>query len=235
MKSSETIFYQLFDSESSTYTYLIGDAETKEAALIDTVKECVGRDLKLVTELGLSLKYVLDTHIHADHVTGSGEIRLRTGAKSGISEAAGVECADISLNGGDELFLGQKKIKVLTTPGHTNTCVSFLFGNAVFSGDALLIRATGRTDFQNGSAVNLYHSIKDVLFALPEDTKVYPAHDYHGHTASSIGMEKKFNPRIGADKSESEFIAIMAEVKLADPKKISEAVPANMLCGKVQK
>lgn len=232
MKMKNVIFYQLFELESSTYTYLIADPITKEAALIDPVLECVERDMKLIFELGLKLKYVLDTHVHADHVTGAGEIRSRSGARSGISAAAGVDCADIALKGGDELLLGALKIEVLATPGHTNTCLSFVFAGAVFCGDALMIRATGRTDFQNGSAAELFHSIHDILFALPEDTIVYPAHDYHGQTSSEIGLEKRFNSRIGGGKSKEEFIKIMADVKLADPKKIKEAVPANLMCGK---
>lgn len=231
---TNSIFYQLFEHESSTYTYLIADPETKEAALIDSVIETVDRDLKLIEELNLKLKYVLDTHVHADHITGAGEIREKTGAKSAVSKDANVKCADIALEDGQELMLGNKKIKALKTPGHTDSCMSFLFEDKVFTGDALLIRGTGRTDFQQGSSDKLYDSVHKKLFTLPEDTKVYPAHDYRGQTASSITLEKKFNPRLGMKKTKEDFIKIMSELKLANPKKIHEAVPANLACGKIK-
>jgi glyoxylase-like metal-dependent hydrolase (beta-lactamase superfamily II)/rhodanese-related sulfurtransferase len=228
----EIIFYQMFESESSTYTYLIADRITKEAALIDPVLETVDRDLKLIEELGLRLMYVLDTHIHADHVTGAGEIRKRTHAKTGVSQKAQVDCVDLPLEDGQELHLGDKKIKVIATPGHTNTCLSFYFEGMVFTGDALLIRGTGRTDFQQGSSESLYHSIHEKLFKLPDDTKVYPGHDYRGQTSSTIELEKKFNSRIGGGKTKDEFKKTMSELKLANPQKIHEAVPANLACGK---
>lgn len=231
--SQNCIFYQLFEQESSTYTYLIADPISKEAALIDSVIETVDRDLKLIEELGVKLKYVLDTHIHADHITGAGEIRKKTGAKSAVSEGAQVSCVDISLKDGQELFLGDKKIKAIKTTGHTDSCMSFLFDNMAFTGDALLVRSCGRTDFQQGSSENLYESVHQKLFTLPEDTKVYPAHDYKGHTSTTIGLEKKFNARLGAHISKSDFIKLMSELKLANPKKIHEAVPANMACGKL--
>lgn len=230
---SDHIFSQLFESESSTYTYIIADAVTKEAAIIDPVIETIERDLKLISELGLKLKYILDTHVHADHITAAGEIRNRTGAKSCLSSAAGVDCIDISLQDGQELFLGDKKIKALSTPGHTNSCMSFFFEDKVFTGDALLIRGNGRTDFQQGSASALYESIHRKLFSLPASTAVYPGHDYKGQTASTIGMEIKFNPRLGEGHSKEEFIQTMSQLKLGDPKKIHEALPANMACGKV--
>ncbi len=229
----KSIFYQLFEHESSTYTYLIADPATGEAALIDPVIETVERDLKLIEELGLRLKYVIDTHIHADHITGAGVIRKRTGAQTAVSAHAHVDCADISLRDGDELFLGQMRIQALATPGHTDSCMSFIFGNKVFTGDALLIRGTGRTDFQQGSSGKLYDSVHEKLFRLPPDTQVYPAHDYRGQTASTIALEMKFNPRLGMGQSKNDFIKTMAELKLDKPKKIHEAVPANMACGKV--
>lgn len=224
-------FFQLFEAESSTYTYLIADASSKEAALIDPVIETFERDLQLVSELNLKLKYTLETHIHADHITGASEIRKRTGALAAVSKESKVECADILLTDGQELNLGLKKIKVITTPGHTNTCISYYFEGMVFTGDALLIRGTGRTDFQQGSSANLYDSVHQKLFTLPETTRVYPGHDYKGQTASTIALEKKFNPRLGSNKSKEDFVKIMAELKLALPKKINEAVPANMVCG----
>ncbi len=228
----DVIFYQLFESESSTYTYIIGDAKTREVALIDPVLETVDRDLKFISELGVTLKYVLDTHVHADHITGADVIRKRTGAKTAVSAEAHVDCVDIPLQHGQEIFLGDKKIKALATPGHTNSCMSFLFEDMVFTGDVLLIRGTGRTDFQQGSSDKMYQSIISQLFTLPDSIRVYPAHDYRGHTSSTIGQEKTFNPRIGNGKTLEEFKKIMSELKLANPKKIHEAVPANMACGK---
>lgn len=228
---AKAIFYQLFEKESSTYTYLIADPATKEAALIDPVLETADRDLTLIAELGLKLKYVLDTHIHADHITGAGEIRKRTQAQTAVSHDAHVDCADIALHDGQELFLGQRKILVLATPGHTNSCMSFVFENKVFTGDALLIRGCGRTDFQQGSSEKLYESVHKKLFTLPAGTQVYPAHDYNGQTASEIILEKKFNPRLGEGKTKAEFIQLMSELKLADPKKMHAAVPANLGCG----
>ncbi len=231
MKSSPIIFQQLFDTESSTYTYLIADPLTKEAALIDPVKEWVTRDLNLVSELGLKLKYVLDTHIHADHITGAGEIRELTKAKSGVSQNAGVDCVDLHLVDGQILKLGDRPIEVIATPGHTNTCLSFYFVDRIFTGDALLIRGTGRTDFQEGSAENLFDSITNKIFNLPDETLIYPAHDYKGLTSTTVALEKKFNSRVGAGRSREEFVKIMSELKLAHPKKIQQAVPANLSCG----
>lgn len=228
------LFHQMFEAESSTYTYLIADPETGEAALIDPVLETIERDLKLVKELNLKLKYVLDTHIHADHVTAAGEIRKRTSAQSAVSAKAGVDCVDLPLEEGSELFLGKRKIKALATPGHTDTCLSYLFENRLFTGDALLIRGCGRTDFQQGSAEKLYDSVVGKLFQLPEDTLVYPAHDYRGLTSSTIGTEKTHNPRLGGGRQKAEFVKIMSELKLAHPKKIHEAVPANLGCGIVK-
>lgn len=227
----DIIFYQLFEQETSTYTYLIADEQTKEAALIDPVLETVDRDLKLVTELGLKLKYVLDTHIHADHITGAGAIRQKTNAQTGVSAESQVGCADLLLKDGQELFLGDKKITVLATPGHTNTCLTYSFENMIFTGDSLLIRGCGRTDFQQGSSDRLYDSVHGKLFKLSDDTILYPGHDYRGQTASTIGLEKKFNPRLSIDTTRESFKKIMSELKLANPKKIHEAVPANLTCG----
>ncbi|MNK86226.1 putative metallo-hydrolase [compost metagenome] len=227
----KTIFYQLFEHESSTYTYLIADPETKEAALIDSVLETVNRDLKLIEELGLNLKYVFDTHIHADHITGAGEVRKHTQAKSAVSADAHVDCADIALHDKQELFLGAHKITAFSTPGHTDSCMSLVIDGRVFTGDVLLIRGSGRTDFQQGSSEKMYDSVHRKLFTLPPETQVYPAHDYRGQTASTVEMEMKFNPRLGLSKSKEEFIKIMSELKLAPPKKIHESVPANLLCG----
>lgn len=227
----DLIFHQLFEHESSTYTYLIADPVTKEAALIDPVLETVDRDLKLVDELGLKLVYVLDTHIHADHVTGAGEIRKRTGAKTAVSSQAGVDCVDIPLEDGQELFLGDRKIRVIETPGHTNTCLTFHVDNMIFTGDALLIRGCGRTDFQQGSSDKLFDSVRNRIFKLPNETIIYPGHDYRGLTSSTVGAEKQHNPRLKESITLDGFKKIMAELKLANPKKIHEAVPANLACG----
>lgn len=232
---NEMIFVQLFEQESSTYSYLLGDAETREAVLIDPVIETVDRDLKLIDEMGLKLKFVLDTHVHADHITGAGEIRKRTGAKTVVAESAGLECVDMPAKEGDVYSFGKHQIKVLETPGHTDGCLSYLVGDKVFTGDALLVRGTGRTDFQQGSSEKLYDSITKKLFSLPDETLVYPGHDYRGLTVTTIGLEKKYNPRIGGGRTKTEFVQILAELKLAQPKKIHEAVPANLQCGMKKK
>jgi sulfur dioxygenase len=229
---NDVIFYQLFEAESSTYTYILADKTTKEAAIIDPVLETVDRDLKLIEEAGLKLKYVLDTHVHADHITGAGVIRERTGVKTALSQHAGVECADLSLRDGDELKLGGQVIKVLETPGHTNTCLTYVFDDMAFTGDALLIRGCGRTDFQQGSSDKLFSSVHEKIFTLPPETRVYPGHDYRGQTSSTVELERKWNPRLGMSRTQAEFTKIMSELKLANPKKIHEAVPANMACGR---
>lgn len=223
---------QLFDKESSTYTYLVADPATKEAALIDPVAEQVDRDLQLVQELGLNLKYALDTHVHADHVTGSGLLRERTGART-VASNKGAECVDLRLAHGDRLPLGRYEIEVLETPGHTDDSVSYLVDDQVFTGDALFVRGTGRTDFQNGDPEALYRSLTEVLFALPEQTVVWPGHDYRGHTVTTIGEEKRHNPRVSG-KSRAQFVEIMNDLGLPRPRKIDEAVPANRECGQVQ-
>lgn len=229
--NKEIIFHQLFEAESSTYTYIIADKKSKEAAIIDPVLETVDRDIKLIEELGLKVIYALDTHIHADHITGAGELRKRLGVKTAVSTKADVPCVDIQLEDGQELLLGDKTIKVIATPGHTNTCLTFAFEGMIFTGDALLIRSCGRTDFQQGDSEKLYQSVREKLFKLPEETIVYPGHDYRGHTSSTVGIEKKYNARLKEDFSLEEFKKIMSELKLANPKKIHEAVPANLACG----
>lgn len=225
------IFYQLIETETSTYTYLLADEATKEAVLIDSVFETIDRDLNLISEMGLVLKYVIDTHLHADHITGSGELRKRTGAKTAISSEAKVPCIDIALKEGDEIKFGKYSLKALETPGHTNSCMSFTIDRMIFTGDVLLIRGTGRTDFQQGDAQKMYESITQKIFTLPLETKIYPGHDYKGFTYSTVELEKKFNSRIGGNKTLAEFQKIMSELKLAHPKKIDIAVPANMQCG----
>lgn len=227
------IFHQLYEPESSTYTYLLGDRDSKEAILIDPVLEMVERDLKLVKELGLTLKYIVDTHVHADHITAAGELRKRTGAKTALCYRAGVDCADIPLREGDRLQFGAETLKVLETPGHTSTCVSLLARDRVFTGDTLLIRGCGRTDFQEGSSETLFESVTLKLFTLAGETLVYPGHDYKGHTSSTIEQERLLNPRLGSGKSKAQFVEIMSNLKLQYPKKIDIAVPANQACGSV--
>ncbi|MCE3009173.1 MAG: MBL fold metallo-hydrolase [Proteobacteria bacterium] len=230
--SRNYIFHQLFEAESSTYTYLLGHPETREAVIIDPVLETVDRDLKLIEELGLRLVYALDTHIHADHITGAGEIRRRLGIKTAVSADAEVDCVDLPLKEGDVIRFGNHELKVIETPGHTNTCLTYQFNDLIFTGDALLIRGCGRTDFQQGNSETLYKSVREKLFRLPDETVIYPGHDYRGHTSSTIGTEKKHNPRLNERMSVEDFKKVMSELKLANPKKIHEAVPANLACGK---
>lgn len=220
---------QLFDQDTYSFTYIVADESTGEAALIDPVLAHVDRDLKLLSELNLTLTHALDTHVHADHVTGAGALRERTGARV-VAAEAGAECADLKVKSGDEIKLGAVTIRVLETPGHTDDSLSFIVGSNVFTGDALFVRGTGRTDFQNGDASQLYDSIVNKLFALPDTTTVWPGHDYRGHTVTSIGEEKLHNPR-AAGKDKAEFLQIMAALKLPRPKYLDVAVPANRECG----
>ncbi len=222
---------QLFDAPTGTYSYLLWDEKTRQAALIDSVIEQVERDTKLIKQLGLTLKYTLETHVHADHVTGSGLLRKEFNSAVMVHESSGLKCADKFLADEDILTLGEESIYVMYTPGHTDTCVSFHIDGAVFTGDALLIDGCGRTDFQAGDARKLYHSISEKLFALGDETLVYPGHDYLGLTASTIGHEKMFNSRLGNSRSEDDFIAIMDALDLEPPKRIDIAVPGNMQCG----
>ncbi len=227
------LFRQLFDQETSTYTYLIADPATKEALLIDPVIEQVDRDRNLLSELGLTLKYCLETHIHADHVTGTGKLRDLDGCLGVVPEHAKAACADRFMKDGETLTMGGIHIEAIATPGHTDSHLAYLVnGTHLFTGDALFIRGCGRTDFQSGDAGLLYDSVTNKLFALPDETWVYPGHDYRGHTVSTIGEEKQWNPRfVGRDRTQ--FIAFMDGLNLPDPKKIMEAVPANERCGKV--
>lgn len=235
------IFHQLFEHESSTYTYVVADERSREAVLIDPVLETVERDLQLIDELRLNLVCVVDTHVHADHVTAAGTIRDRLSGrvKTAVSSRAGVECSDLALKEGDRISFGAHVLNVIETPGHTNSCLSLYLktadgGGLVFTGDTLLVRGTGRTDFQQGSSDALFDSVTQKLFRLPEDTRVYPAHDYRGHTSSTIGAEKAHNPRLGGGRTKDDFKKMMSELNLAQPKKIHEALPANMSCGRTK-
>lgn len=222
---------QLFDPATSTYSYLLWDEKTRQAALIDSVKEQTARDIKLIKQLDLQLKYTLETHIHADHVTGSGLLRDEFNSQAAVHKNSESECADLLLSDGDTLKLGEKIIDIIYTPGHTNTDITYRVDDKLFTGDALLINGCGRTDFQSGDAKALYRSITEKLFCLDDDTIVYPGHDYNGFTSSTIGREKAFNPRLGNNKSEEEFIAIMDSLILDPPARIDIAVPGNLQCG----
>ena len=224
-------FRQLFDRDTSTITYLLWDLDAKTGVIIDPVREQFERDLRLVGELGVRLAYALDTHVHADHVTSLGMLREALGLRTAVGEPSGVPCADLLLKDGDTLRFGKHTLTALATPGHTDACTSFKVENMVFTGDALFIRGCGRTDFQQGDPAMLYRSITEKLYVLPDDTLVYPGHDYKGESVSTIGEEKQHNPRIPATQTESAFAALMNALNLPRPKRIDEAVPANLGCG----
>ena len=228
------LFRQLYDDVSSTYTYVLADENTREAVMIDPVFEHVQRDLAMLNELDLKLLYILDTHCHADHVTGSWLMAQKTGAKVAIAAVVGAENVDIGLNHGDRVTFGQHALEVRATPGHTDGCLTFVLDDhsMAFTGDALLIRGCGRCDFQQGSAHNLFASITEQIFSLPDDCLLYPAHDYKGRCVTSVREEKAFNPRIGGGASENDFVQFMDAMQLPHPKHIDIALPANMVSGK---
>ncbi|HAD99638.1 MAG TPA: Zn-dependent hydrolase [Gammaproteobacteria bacterium] len=224
-------FRPLFEKESSTYTYLLADSDTKEAIIIDAVAETQQRDIGLIEELGLDLKYIIETHVHADHITSSCPLKQKfVNAQIVLGETNPVACADVLIKDGDNLQFGQYDITAMSTPGHTDGCMSFIVGDKVFTGDALLIRSCGRCDFQGGSAEKLFDSISR-LFTLPDETYVYPAHDYGGRTVSSIWEEKAFNEMIGGGVDKAEFVRRVNAMELSLPAKIHVAVPANQVCG----
>jgi glyoxylase-like metal-dependent hydrolase (beta-lactamase superfamily II) len=227
------IFRQLIDPESFTYTYLLGDERSGWAVLIDPVLEQIERDCALLGELGLALHCSLETHVHADHVTASGRLRERFGSNIGVGANAGVGNADWALDDGAVLRVGELQLDVLATPGHTAGCVTYVCRPAgiAFTGDALLVRGCGRTDFQGGSARALFRSVRERLFALPDATLLYPAHDYQGRTVTSVAEEKRFNPRLGLGVAPETFAELMAGLRLAPPKRIHVAVPANLVSG----
>jgi glyoxylase-like metal-dependent hydrolase (beta-lactamase superfamily II) len=231
------IFRQLFEPQSSAYTYLIGCEDSREAALIDPVLETVERDLQLIAKLGLTLKYTIETHIHADHVTGASRLRERTGCKCALPEKSGADRVDMPVREGEPIRIGSLQLMPLYTPGHTDDHYSYLLeadGVArVFTGDALLIDGCGRTDFQNGDAPTLYRSVHDKIFSLVGDTLVYPGHDYQQRHVSTVAQERERNPRLGGGRSLDEFVEIMAGLNLPRPKKMDVAVPANRVCGQV--
>ncbi|MER1940275.1 MBL fold metallo-hydrolase [Castellaniella sp. FW104-16D08] len=229
------LFRQFFDVTSGTYTYLLASAAGREAVLIDPVKEQTEQYILAIQQLNLRLVKAIDTHTHADHITGLGDLRELTGCVTLMGEFTKAECVSAHVKDGDLLDIDGVKLKALYTPGHTNESFSFVLDpdtpRAVFTGDVLLIRGSGRTDFQNGDPGASWDSITQKLFALPDHTTVYPAHDYKGWTASSIGEEKRYNPRV-ANKTRDEYIKIMNSLNLPNPKMMDIAVPANLVCGR---
>ncbi len=224
------IFRQLFDATSSTYTYLVAERQGGEALLIDPVMEHAERYVRLVDELGLKLVLAVDTHIHADHVTALGALREKTDCATAMGEMTKAECVSVQFREGEKLCADNLHLEILYTPGHTDDSYSFLLPDRVFTGDTLLIRGTGRTDFQNGDAEAQYDSLFGKLLRLPEKTLVFPAHDYNGMTVSTIGEEKRHNPRLQvADKQA--YVDLMNSLKLEDPRLMDVAVPANRRCG----
>jgi glyoxylase-like metal-dependent hydrolase (beta-lactamase superfamily II)/rhodanese-related sulfurtransferase len=227
------ILRQLFDQVSSTYTYLLADEHTREAVLIDSVFEQHARDAALIRELDLKLLYTLDTHCHADHVTGAWLMAQALGSQVAISGAYGARNVDVPLSHGDVIGFGAQVLEVRATPGHTAGCLSFVTADhkMVFTGDALLVRGVGRTDFQEGNAALLFRSIREQLFTLPDDCVVYPAHDYDGRTSSTIREERLYNPRIGGGAHVEDFVGFMNNLGLPHPKQLDVALPANMRSG----
>jgi len=229
--TSSCFLRQLFDRESCTYSYLLADTQTQEAILIDPVIELAERDAQLISQLDLKLKFVLNTHVHADHITGSGRLKkLIPGCSSVISSLGGAD-ADVKVNDGDLVKFGLEEVEVAATPGHTSGCVTYIHrrNGWAFTGDALLVRGCGRTDFQGGSADTLYSSVWNRILSLPDSTVLYPAHDYKGQTSTTVAEEKKYNPRL--TKTKEEFISLMAQLNLPYPAKIDESLPANLVCG----
>ena len=227
------IFRQLFDATSSTYTYLLGDASAGEAVLIDPVFENERRDRALLRELGLRLVATLDTHVHADHVTGAWVLKQRCGSSIVLSKASGAANADRLLSHGDRVSFGWRSLEARATPGHTDGCMTYVLDDRsmAFTGDSLLIRGCGRTDFQQGSPQRLFSSVREQILSLPPDCLLYPGHDYRGLTVTSVAEERRFNPRLGGDASEEDFAGYMNHLGLPHPRLMDIAVPANLRCG----
>ncbi len=233
ISSVAMIFRQLIDSETSTFTYLLGDRATGEAVLIDCVFEQHLRDLAMIRELNLKLLYTVETHVHADHVTGAWLMKQAIGSQIAVAAAAGAEGADLQIRSGDSLEFGKLRLEARATPGHTNGCMSFVHGDGelAFTGDALLIRGAGRTDFQGGSAPELFRSVREQLFSLPSDCLLYPGHDYNGRTVTTVAEERVHNPRLGDGVREEDFVGYMDNLGLPHPQRMEAAVPANLRCG----
>ena len=228
------LFRQLFDPQSSTYTYLLGDRASAAAVLIDPVFEQVRRDAALLAELGLALVATLETHIHADHVTGASLLKRRTGSRIMLAAASRAEGADRYLVQDDVVAFGGRRLLVRATPGHTSGCLTYVLDDhaMAFTGDCLLIRGSGRTDFQEGDPAAMYRSVHEQIFTLPDDCLLYPEHDYRGLSATSVAEERRFNPRLGGEIGIGDFTGYMKNLRLAHPKMIDVAVPANLRCGR---
>jgi sulfur dioxygenase len=222
------------DDRAESRSYIIADRESKQAAIIDAVIENVERDLRLINELGLILCFAIETHIHADHITGASAIKDRSDAQIAYGGGAKGEVtgADLFLFEGEALRLGQTSLTALATPGHTNGCTSYMLPGAVFTGDALFIRANGRTDFQGGSPEKLFDSVRKKLFALPDETIVYPGHDYQGRISSTIGEEKRSNERLNLSIDQTTFVEVMNRRNVPRPAKMDIAIPANLRAGR---
>jgi sulfur dioxygenase len=234
MTHSTLIFRQLFDPASSTYTYLLGDPASGEALLIDSVFEHQQRDAALLRELGLRLVATLDTHVHADHVTGAWLLKQHCGSRILLSEHSGAANADHFLTHGERVSFGARHLEVRATPGHTGGCLTYVLDDQsmAFTGDSLLIRGCGRTDFQQGSPQQLYQSVRQQILSLPDACLLYPGHDYRGLTVTSVAEERQFNPRLGGLSDEADFIGYMNNLGLPHPKLMDIAVPANLRCGR---
>jgi sulfur dioxygenase len=228
------IFRQLFDPTSSTYTYLLADAATGQALLIDPVFEQFERDRALLRELDLDLRYTLETHVHADHVTAGWYFHEALGSKIVVAASSGAAGADLYVNDGDVVEAGAATVSVRATPGHTDGCLTYVTRDLAmaFTGDALLIRSAGRTDFQQGDAARLFRSVREKILSLPDDCLLYPAHDYAGRTVTTVGEEKRWNPRLGGEASEADFVGYMRNLGLPHPRMIDVAVAANLECGR---
>ena len=228
------IFRQLFDAQSSTYTYLLADSASREAVLIDPVFEQVHRDAALLNELELNLKWTLETHVHADHVTGAWLLKQKTGSAIVLAAVSGAAGADRLLQHGEHVQFGKRFVEARSTPGHTNGCMTFVLDDQsmAFTGDCMLIRGSGRTDFQQGDAHTMFRSVREQIFSLPSACLLYPAHDYRGLTVTSVAEERAHNPRLGGDVSVDDFAGYMNNLGLPHPKKMDVAVPANLQCGR---
>ncbi|MGB5260154.1 MAG: MBL fold metallo-hydrolase [Gammaproteobacteria bacterium] len=216
---------QLFDPDSSTFSYLLWDSNSREAALIDPVEQQTGRDANLVRQLGLTLKYTLETHVHTDHTTGSDYLKQALNSIVIMHENSRARYADVLVRGGDFIPLGHQRINILFTPGHSDNHICYTIPGAIFTGDSLLIGSCGRTDYRTGDAAAQYESITGKLFAYPDETLIYPGHDYHGKTRSTIGEEKAHNPQIGAHISREAFIDTVVNMKLDPPQRLYQALP----------
>jgi sulfur dioxygenase len=228
------IFRQLFDPSSSTYTYLLADPATREAVIIDPVFEQARRDAALIEELGLALRWTLETHVHADHVTGAWLLREKLGSRIAIAAASGAEGADRYLQPGEKVAFAHRHLEARATPGHTGGCMTYVLDDRsmAFTGDALLIRGCGRTDFQEGDPQTLFRSVRQEIFSLPGQCTLYPGHDYRGLTATSVAEEKLYNPRLAEGILEQDFVGYMRHLGLPHPRQMEVAVPANLQCGR---